>query len=291
MTKLSERAMLANLKVGSWSGMLIDREVSEEVNESHSADVKSAGHYNKRIVHNKFLAHVNSKLSVARKTHQLLTLPWEDGGVRILSSSGYAQYAEQMRLHRLGINAAAKEFATGMQSYIDEARTRLGSMFNVADYPEEHDVKKRFYIDVEIKPVPESGDFRAKLGDETVKAIIKDIERRGDERMKKAVQDVYRRVSDVTSKMVERLREFDAPKDGKVKKAFRDSLVYNIHEVANLLPVLNITNDPALVDLQQQLLTECGEHSPEVLRSDAKLRKQTADAAERIYRKAKQFIG
>jgi hypothetical protein len=71
---------------------------------------------------------------------------------------------------------------------------------------------------------------------------------------------------------------------------FHDSTVYNIKELADILPALNLTGDPRLVQLQQQLVDELVEHSPEILKMDPKLRSDTARKAEKIFNKVKGFL-
>lgn len=291
MSKLSERAMLVSLHIGCWSGMTMDREVTEQVMETHSAE-KDAGRYNKRLVASRFLSQVGTKISNARRTHKLLTLPWEDNGSRILSTTGHQVYTEQMRLSRLAVEAAAKEFVAGLPEYVTEAKQRLGTMFDAEDYPDAKAVKGKFYIDVEIKPLPDAGDFRAKLSDASVKAIVADIEQRTNQRIERAMDNIYERIQDVTGKMVERLRAYEPGKPGeqRSKGNFQDSLVYNIKEVADLIPSLNITGDQRLEQLRKELLDDLVEHSPEVLKADAKARKQTAAAADRIFKKVSSIL-
>jgi hypothetical protein len=286
--KLSERAMLASLHVGMWSGMALDRDVSDEVSETHKAE-KDSGRYNKRIIATKFLSGVSGKVNVARRSHRLLTLPWDDDGTRILSITGYEHYTQTMNMVTKSVELAAKEFVKNLPAFIDEAKVRLGTMFNSEDYPSADEVREKFYIDVEMKPIPESGDFRAKLTNEAVKAITNDIEHRCNVRIEAAVQDVYHRIVDVTGKMAERLRAFE-PSSTDKKGVFRDTLVSNVKELADLIPSLNITGDPKLDALAKQLETDLAEHSPEILRTDAKVRKQTADAADRILKKARSFL-
>jgi len=286
--KLSERAMLVGVHIGSWSGKAIDREVTEEVGESHHADPKDSGVYNKQLISKKALRGVHSKVALVRQTHRTLTLPWDDD-TRILAASGYLHYTKSMRDGRLAVEAAAKELAKQLPDWINEARTRLGSMFDKDEYPTAEEVAARFVVDVEVKPIPEAGDFRTKLSDATVKAVTKDIERRSNDRVKKAMNDVFERIIDVTGKMADKLHNYEAKGEGQ-NGAFRDSLVYNVTGLAELIPHLNISGDQRLDDLAKELLAKCGTNAPELLRSDAKLRKQTAVAAAALAKKAKAFL-
>ena len=96
MGTLSEKAMLVSLHISAWGGMAFDKEVSEEVNESFSADRKEAGRYTKRLVAKQFLANVSTAHSILKRVHKVLTLPWEDDGTRILSTVGYVKYHADM---------------------------------------------------------------------------------------------------------------------------------------------------------------------------------------------------
>ena len=291
MSKLSERCMLVSLSISNWSGMAIDAEVTATTNEEHKAS-KDAGRYNKRLVASKFFTGISGAHSKARATHRLLTLPWEDDGTRVLATTGYINYQKLMRECKLKAESEVKLFLADSAAYVREAQTRLGDMFNADDYPDADTLKGKFAFDVEIKPLPEAGDFRAQLSNESTKAIIKDIERRTNERLENAMADVFKRIQEMVQKMAERLREYTPSKDGqKAQGIIRDSLVYNIHELAEFLPTLNITGDLRIDELRQQLLNELVEHSPEILRADAKVRAQTIAKADKMLKKLKGYLG
>lgn len=288
--KLSERAVLVRLRTGAWTNTTADKKVTEEVSIAHNAELRGAGSYGKRLVNTKFLSHVGGKLSYARTTHNTLTLPWNDDGTRIITTRGYTEYMEHMRLARQMVEAAAREFVAGMPTYIDEARTRLGDMFDLEDYPTADEVQKRFYVQVDTENIPEGGDFRASLSAAQVKAVVKEIEGRTTERIEQATKHVFERIADVTGKMAERLREYDAPTAGKKPKNFKASLVGNVKELAEALPLLNITGDKRLDKLQAELLTLCDNSQPDLLRVEQKERKKALDASQKIFDKVSKFL-
>jgi hypothetical protein len=294
MTSLSERATLAVLHLGSYGARAVDREVTDDTTSRYKAESKNAGSFSKQLIGKQYLDPVFKSGRLATSTHKLLTLPWEDKGPRILSNSGYVFYTEQMRLRRMDYMAKARAVTEQWDEAVAEAKVRLGNMYNPEDYPASAgDVLNRFTFDVEIKGVPESGDFRSKLSDASVKAIVKDIERRSEQRLEAAMNDVFTRVLEVTGHMVDRLKNYSAPTGkgkGQMGSNFHDSTVYNIKELADILPALNLTGDPRLVQLQQQLVDELVEHSPEILKMDPKLRSDTARKAEKIFNKVKGFL-
>lgn len=290
-TKLSERALLASLRISSWSGMAVDNEVTDSIHEAHKAG-KKAGRYNKRLVHNSFLSGVSGAHSAARATHRLLTLPWEDDGSRVLSAAGYLTYVQKMQACKKQAEAEVKKFLESPSEYIAEAKVRLGDMFNEDDYPSEAILASKFAFDVEVKGLPESADFRAQLSDSHTKAIIRDIEKRTEERLQKATNDVFNRIRERVEHLRERLKEYSpGTDDTRTKGIIRDSAITNILELANdVLPVLNITGDQRIEDLRAKLMSDLVEHSPEILRADPAVRKATINKADAILAKVRGYM-
>jgi hypothetical protein len=269
---------------------MYDSEVTEEVREHHHAE-PGAGRYNKQIVSRKFLHPVTSQVSAASRAHQVLTLPWLDKGPRALYCPYYEQYTKTMRVCRLNVEAAAKQVASTRGEMMAEARQRLKGMFSDDDYPSVEEIEAKFYVDVEISQMTDVQDFRAELSDEAVKAITKDIQKRSDERLERAVGDVYKRIGTVVGKMAETLKNFEpATGEDKAKNNFKDSLIYNIKDVADLIPCLNITQDPKLDQLGQQMLAELIEYSPEELKTNGKVRAATASKADKIFNKVRKYM-
>jgi hypothetical protein len=290
--KLSERALLSDLHTSIWGAKSIDREVTDETNQRRGA-ASNAGRYTKNLIADTFLSEVRQAATRARDTHKTLTLPWGNSGERILSTTAYMTYTEIMRKQRHEFEAAVTRFIANYDEAIEEAKGRLSTMFDPENYAPIHLVPDKFSFDVEIKSVPEAGDFRATLDQTAVDAITKDIEARTDARLDQAMKDIFFRVHDVVSKMSERLKEYKPAGEttsGKVEGRFHDSLVYNVKELAQLLPTLNITQDQRIDDLSKQLLAELTANSPPLLRDDVKLRQSTAAKADRILRKVSQYM-
>jgi len=152
-------------------------------------------------------------------------------------------------------------------------------------------LEAKFDFDVEVKPLPQAQDFRAKLSDESTKAIIKDIERRTNERLENAMKDVFGRVEGLVRHMTEKLKAYVPSKDGnKAEGTIHSSLVYNIDELVNLIPVLNVTDDPRITELAKQLRSDLVEHSPEILRADNKVRAETISKADKILKKVQSYM-
>jgi len=269
---------------------MTDREVSDEISETHKAE-RDAGSYTKVLVARSFRRDVERTRTQAINVHKALTLPWYDKGPRALNVQAHSAYTAAMRLNRHGYEAAVLQFMSIYpEQPMQEAEKRLGSMFNADDYPEADDIRERFSFKVEISPLPESGDFRASLSASSLKAIKAEYEKQQDERIKAALNNVFQRVCDVTEKMAERLRVYKPAAGSETSKdRFHDSLIYNVRDVADLLPTLNITGDKRLDALQKQLANLASEE-PAILRNDEHLRNKTADEAEKLFQKVSSMF-
>jgi hypothetical protein len=271
--------------------MAVDKVVTEEIGTLKKAGTR-AGRYNKRLVSEAFLSGVSGAHNKARSVHRLLTLPWEDDGTRVLAATGFITYQKKMRECKRAAEKEVDLFLNDRDAFIRDAKSRLGDMFNEAEYPSVEVLKAKFGFDVEIKGLPEAADFRAALGDEHVKAIIKDIERRGNERLANAMNDVFERIKAMVEHMAQKLRDYVPPADGeRAQGIIRDSVVGNIYELATeVLPVLNITNDPRIEELRVKMLHDLTDNSVEILRSDASVRAETMSKADAILAKVRKYI-
>lgn len=285
---LHERAMLVDLSISRWRAKASDRTATREVAEKHKVGV-GMGEYKKLLVAKEALAKVRSLATEARAIHKFHTLPWNDSGCRILSAAGYFAYAEAIRKVRERFDEATVEFMVEYRKHVTDAKKLLGDLFDEGQYPkDEAALRARFAIDIRILPFPAAEDFRVKLSRETVETVRSQIQADLQKTMQVAMQDVWGRVHAVVAHMAERLQAYKVTKKG-VENSFRDSLVTNIKELLDVLPSLNVTGDPQLdavaEEMRAALLPE-----PTVLRDDEKVRSATAKAADRILKKMEAFI-
>jgi hypothetical protein len=289
---ITNKAMLVSLTIRAWSGTKIDKRVSEEVTRQHQAD-QDAGHYLKKLVSKEALADIKSICGEARTTHYKHTLPWSQDGARILPSAMHSKYAEEMRNIQDQFDSAVKKFVSDYAYQVGIARNRLGSMFDESDYPSPGQVAERFAWEEAIMPIPSGNDFRVSLSKEMTDAIRQDIEAKAGAATKAAMQSLFDRVVKTVSHMAESLEEYaEVVEDGKVKKInpFRDSVVGNIEEMVSLLPALNVTGDPVLTKVTQDIKDKLLKNTPQELREDPNGRKAVAKDARKILQDMEGYV-
>jgi hypothetical protein len=291
MTTLSSRAMLVQLSVRQWTARKLDKKVTDETNRRNNA-AEDAGRYNKALLSKEALAEIGKIEGAARTEHYKRTLPWKDDGTRILSSAGYLDYTAAMREYDRQFQSAVGAFLDSYESFKEDARVRLNGMFNPDDYPDASVIGSKFKFGVDVSPLPDAADFRVEIGEAQADAIRRQIEERAREALTLATRDVWSRIADAAGRMVERLRAYNPEKGekGRVQGIFRDSLVDNIKELVELMPTLNVANDPKLAEITERLANELTSYSASELREDDNARKVTADKAEKILAEVSDFL-
>ena len=286
MLDLSSKVMLINLSISVFSGEKVDKAVSDDVAAQHNTTARDAGRFSKQIIGKHSLEAIKGHAGAARLLHYQRTLPWSDLGGRLLSVAGYMDYCNAMRQVQAAFTHEVDRFIDAYPSLIEDARTRLNGMFNIDDYPAVSALRERFSFEVGASPLPSGKNWFLDMADGEMEALRRHADQRLAHSIDEAVRDTYRRVADVTSKMAHKLNEYD-PKEKK--GIFRDSLVENIRELAGLLPVLNITDDPRLSQLGRDL-AQLTKHSATALREDHVFREEAATRAQQVYEMASSFM-
>lgn len=279
---LRDDAMIVRLSISQWTARKFDKSVTKKVASEYAVD-DTVGRYNKVLIAKEAIQSITQAVSAARSFHYENTLPWDDGGGRILPAENFFTYSKSMREFKERFDQAVSEFLGNYDEYREEARRRLNGMFNPADYPGSHEIAGKFEFATDIEPVPSSEDFRVKIQSKEAEKIKKELDKRVEERVQEATKDLYVRLNAVVGKLADKLADKDA--------IFRDSLVENIVELVNLLPKLNVAGDKALDDLRAETKKKLGALEPDTLRKDEKVRAKAANDAKAILDKMSAYIG
>ena len=258
---LNRDAMLAGLRITAWSGRLYDREASDHVAVHHDASA-SAGRYNKRLLPKAAFAALTATMSEARTRHYANSLPWDDKGSRLLTVANYEHYTELMDALRERVVRQRARFIEDYDDYVGQARLDLGKLFHIEDYPSKEALQDKFSIHYRITPVPDADHFIAKLASDDTDRVKRDIERHIEEQLHDAVGDLYRRLAEAVERVSERLEEDE---NGK-PLVFRDTMISNIRDLADIVPRLNIFGDDRLARLCEQVKDRIAGVEPDSLR-------------------------
>lgn len=289
---LAERAMLVTLNMSTWSGQKVDKGVTNEVARIHG-NAADMGAYQKRLVSKDSpLTKLKKIQGQARLDHYARTLPWADNGLRILSNHGYFGYMEAMSKYRTEFDDVLNgEFLPQYQSIKDAAKLALNGLYDESDYPSHSRISQRFEFRVKVLPFPTADDFRVSLGDAEINRVRCQIQEQTTAVIQAAMADVWGRVSDAISKLANKLKAYQPGSEyERAQGTFHDSLVGNIIELLDLLPGLNITQDPNLSAVAARAKVELTAYTADQLRDSDQVRMQVADAAGAILKSMEDFI-
>jgi hypothetical protein len=268
---LQDSAMLISLNISQWSARRYDKTASAEVDKAHGA--KDAGRYNKLLIDKAALEPISKVEGSARTYHYSVTLPWGNDGSRILPAALFMDYAQTMGQFKDEFATRVREFVQAYPQHVANARTRLGTLYEPKDYPTE--IADRFSFETPVTPIPNAADFRVALNTEYVEAIKRDLTDRLNQQQIEAVKHVWGRVREVVAKIHETC--------SKEKPRIFDSMIDNTKQLIQVLPALNLTNDPGLTAMAEELQHLCV--PAEVLRNNAVRRASVAKAADAILAK------
>lgn len=264
--------MIANLQIGVWTGHRLDKKATQQVIADNDAE-GDAARVNKHLIGKDKLKPITTAQGKIRLYFYDKTSPWKDNGDRILTRVMYPRFIEDFGTMKSEFDGAVVDFLKNVYpAEVARAEFRMGSMFDPNDYPTPRELKSRFFVNLDIDAVSEANDFRVNLGKDTVMGIRKEIEDATERRLVAAQAHVWGRLA----KTVEHFR------DRMKADVFKDATIENLAELAEILPGLNVTNDPEINRLAKDIKSSLLGHTPKDLRADDKLRKTLGKEAKRI---------
>jgi hypothetical protein len=268
---LQDKAMLITLSVSCWTARKQDKKVSREVEAAHNA--RDAGRYNKDLIDKQYLDPLTQYATSIRNYHYKMTLPWMDNGARLLPSKLFRDYSAEMRRMKQEYANLVSKFAQEYPTLVQEARRRLGTMFQPDDYPEASELYGKFDVELDIMPVPDGSDFRVDVGDAERARISQELTDRVVKRQKAAIESAWVRIREGLSRVVDRL--------SAKKTVIHDSLIENLEDLSRLLPGLNINDDPNMQHVCDRIVAGLIV-DPQKLRNSATTRARVLSEAQAI---------
>jgi hypothetical protein len=259
---ITTNAMVLNLQIGIWQGYRLDKDASRKVTEDANA-AGDAARVNKHLVPKESLKEIVSASNAVRAHFYERTLPWKDNGDRLLTRLMFQDFTA---------DPAARA----------KAEFRMGELFKAEDYPAAESLRRRFYINMDIDAVTEAGDFRVQMEASQLDGIRTSMETAMNERLGRAMFDVWDRLRTVVGHFATKMADGEA--------VFRDATVRNIEELVEILPGLNVTGDPDLDALADEVKRTLAGYAPVDLRKKPEVRAQAAKEAKDIMDRMSGFM-
>lgn len=273
---IANECFLVSITVGKWAGYKLDKEASAQTARNANADV-DAIKVSKHLVSQDVIRKINTLDAQLRNHVKKYSLPWKESGDRIMPRRVYQQFIAEHAKIKADFEAAVDEMIEN--HYVPErarARFRLGDLFKESDYPEPHQLRRKFYVNVEIDPVTEgAGDFRVKMSNKAETEEMKaEVEKQFTDRINRALGEVWDTVSAVVSHFADSMND--------PEKRFTVGTLEKVQGLVDKIGVMNITGDEKLNEIADKIADRLSGFTADELRSDAKTRKRAAKEAQKI---------
>jgi hypothetical protein len=280
--KLSEKCMLVSLFIKCYSGRKNDKRVAEKVATDNGA-AADAGRYSKLVISKQRIKELQKLASAVRTIHYTYTSPWSDDGRRMLPAAAFDKYAAEVRKAIALYDSAVAKFVADFDDLKEQRRIELNGLFCESDYPSTDQLRSDFLARFNVTPITDENDFRVTLSDDETEKIRAAIKRDCQDNLQGTLMDCWQRLYDAVNHMSQKLADGDS--------VFRDSLVGNVRELVDLLPLLNVSDDQNLIDAVDAVKTELCDREPKELRTEPTARKEQAAAAAKIVEAMGAFMG
>lgn len=257
-TELKNLVLVGKLSIANWEAKKKARSVEAKA-EADAGTVKGAVSARKSLLPGaeKLEAIINHSKAMGRWWSDV-SAPWFDNGMRVYNVAGHldiqAAFGDMARMRDQLID----EFMQEYPELREKARFDLNDLFDDADYPMPNEVRAKFRTSLEVMPLPDINDFRVipGLAEDEAERLVGEAQAKAAARMQEALSTTVTRVLDVLRTLADRLAAYTEKETADVKgNRFYESWVDNAKEIAALLPQLNLTNDPAINALAEEIAT------------------------------------
>lgn len=226
----------------TWMG--VRKTVSESARESMAEAVQASEGYvsaTKKIIDTKSkefkgLTAVRSKIV---KYWKAVTLPYVENGVRLMPQDKLDSFVAQLTDFRIELQDAVAVLADAYDRLKNEAKGRLGELYDEADYPE--DVRSLFSVEWDF-PSVEPPSYLMQVRPDLYAAEQQRVAARFEEAVRLAEVSFTQELAALVQHMAERL----SPAEDGIKKVFRDSAIENFNEFFQKFRSLNVNSNHEL---------------------------------------------
>jgi hypothetical protein len=269
-----------------WTGRKKDKRASVQVTNDNNAESGSAGVYKKLLGNCPELEAITKHVGHVRNhIHYRMTMPWSDLGQRLLTTAMLPDYQRMMSEAQVEFWRLVAEFMRVYQWELSQVQAKLGTLYRPEDYPTEDDIREKFAFNVIYTPIPESGDFRVDVGSEQMQELQEAYEDHYTTQINRAMSNIHDRTVKELTKLHDSINWEEGEKKGKIFESVFDSCL----ELIDMLETCNLTGNTQMSAVHAKLKSQfMGKGmqalSPEALKEDAVLRRQTRDVVAEAIR-------
>lgn len=211
---------------------------------------------------------IKTFIGAARDTHKALSLPYETGW-QVLSLAGQQQHDARMLHAEAELRDHYKpELRKEYPLLVRKAREAHNGSFKPENYPDVDTFLERFIIEHKYRPIPTGDAIAAQVFNARMDSIRRQLEQENQQKIANTVSVTWARLMEPVLELAGRLVN---PETRRLK-----FIVQNVREIADRIPILNLTGDRNLMRASEQIKNVLAGVSSEALEDNASLRTETA---------------
>lgn len=205
-----------------------------------------------------------------------LSLPFPEPGVRLIRLDGVASFDNQMADYKAELDDAVANLDHHFDELKRAAAHRLGSLFNLSDYPET--LIGLFGVSWDY-PAIDPPDYLVQLAPELYQREQERVRARFEEAVRLAEQAFLEDFARLVGHLTERIT---GTNDDGSAKVFRDTAIENLDTFFDRFRSLNVRSNQQLDDLVTQAQRAVRNVGAQDLRDSASLRNEVATQLSRV---------
>jgi hypothetical protein len=265
---ISSSAMLVELNISVWTAAKLDKDATKAVISDNKASSDSGSFRKNLLAGTSLRKDISDFAAACRAYHNKVTLPWADRGGRMLPTSLFMEYKQQMNVKQAYFNTLTQRLYDNYETMKQTAKLYMGDLFNEEDYPSVDELQSKFGFRLVFSPLAESGDFRLDVPQQDLEEMKMQYEVDFNNRL----ADAMRKPWDDLHTMLKAMSEKLSSAGDDEKKRWHDTFVTNATQMCSLLTNLNVTKDPKLEEARRALEITMLGADIEVIKEDALVR-------------------
>ena len=271
VVNIATAASLVDVGIGEWRARKTDKFASAAMIAANNAETGVASVHKDLLAGCAELSAVHKMTSKIRQYHQAHTLPW--GMNNLLPTAWYPDYHRDITGMFAQWETKVSEFVAAYEWQVAQQTVlanKLGDMFDPSEYPPADTIRRKFHYRYGVFAVP-TNDWRLQIGRESMDQLTEQFSNYVQDNVHTMFQSVWKRLYAYLERASERLDYVDHGD----KKKFHDTLVSNVTDMFEVLDVCNVTGDSQMSAMKLKLEDAFYCVTPDALRDDAYMRKET----------------
>lgn len=275
---IANSALLVDHSISVWTASKKDKEATKLLLADNGASSDAAS-VNKNLMAGTSLRKAISDYAAkCRARHIQLTLPWSDKGSRILPTSMFLEYKQEMNGRMAHYTSLVDEFIDEYPNLVQQAshyHSALGKLFDPRDYPSAHEVRELFGYRLVFSPIAEANDFRLEAPQEELEEVKRSYEENFNARLATTLREPWDRLHDTLTSISSKL--------GSDTSKYNDNrFIDSAQTLCAMLTHLNVTKDPQLEKARRQLESALVGANVETLKDSSYAREEMKSSVDDI---------